>query len=87
MASCPTGSVIAVTETCQVVVGEGETTVVEVVTAGPQGPPGPAGPAGNMSVNSTGIVDKSLVVWNADAQEFQANSTWTTDTIVDGANF
>lgn len=84
MSSCPAGNVT---------VTAGETTIVEVVTAGPQGPPGPQGPqgppgsGGGTTINATGVVDKSLVYWNATAQEFQANGVWTTDTIVDGSNF
>lgn len=59
-----------------------QTSVVTAVTAGPQGPAGLS-----ISVDATAKVDKSIVYYDAAAATFKADSTWTTDTIVDGANF
>lgn len=62
--------------------------------AGPQGQPGPQGPAGSGGSVTGGIqvvdaakVDGSVVYYDAAAATFRADATWTTDTLVDGANF
>lgn len=53
---------------------------------GPQGVVGPAGPAG-LVVNEAAKVNKSVVYYDANTATFKADNTWTTDTLVDGANF
>lgn len=91
-------SVNITTETNTVVVTESgtttvvtvpETSVVTALTAGPQGPQGPQGPVGpgGIVVNDTAKVNKSIVYYDAPSSSFKADATWTTDTIVDGANF
>lgn len=74
-----------------VVTENGSSTVVtvpqtSVVTAVTQGPRGPAG-SGGLVVDDTAKVDKSVVYYDAAAASFKADATWTTETIVDGANF
>jgi len=56
---------------------------------GPQGAVGPAGPAGpaGLVVNDVAKVNKSVVYYDANTATFKADNTWTTDTLVDGANF
>lgn len=62
------------------------TSTVTAITQGPQGPQGPAGPAG-LVVDETAKVNKSLVYYDAASNTFKADTVWTTDTLVDGANF
>lgn len=57
-----------------------KTSVVQAVTAGPQGAVG-------LDLDETAKVDGSLVYYDASAQSFKADGVWTTETIVDGANF
>lgn len=62
--------------------------VVNTIASGPQGPAGPPGPQGpGIVVNTTAKVDKSVIYYDAATEAFRADATWTTDTIVDGANF
>jgi hypothetical protein len=73
-----------------VVAENGTSTVVTVpqtstVTAITQGPQGPAG--ANFEIDSTAKVDKSIVYYDAAADSFKADTVWTTNTLVDGANF
>ena len=65
----------------QVTVSENTTT--GVVTASTPGPRGPKG----IELNETAKVDKSIIYYDAAAQTFKADSTWTTDTLTDGGNF
>lgn len=53
---------------------------------GPQGPAGPPGASG-LFVDDTAKVDRSIVYYDAASATFKADNTWTTTTIVDGANF
>lgn len=53
---------------------------------GPQGATGPAG-SGGLVVNDVAKVNKSVVYYDATTATFKADNTWTTDTLVDGANF
>jgi hypothetical protein len=82
-------------EVNQLLVTEGDQTVVlqsvintltTVIAQGPQGPPGAPGPGG-IVVDESAKVDKSIVYYDAGSATFKADSTWTTTTIVDGANF
>jgi hypothetical protein len=54
-----------------------------------QGPIGPAGPQGvpGFIVDDSAKIDKSVVYYDAGSGTFKADPTWTTTTIVDGANF
>lgn len=63
--------------------------VVQTVAVGPQGPQGPQGLPGasGLFVNDAAKVDKSVVYYDAASATFKADTTWTTTTIVDGANF
>lgn len=63
--------------------------VVEAVAVGPQGPQGPQGLPGasGLFVDDTAKVDTSVVYYDAASATFKADNTWTTTTIVDGANF
>jgi hypothetical protein len=48
---------------------------------------GPPGPAGGFVVDDSAKIDKSIVYYDAGSGTFKADPTWTTTTIVDGANF
>lgn len=56
---------------------------------GPQGPEGPEGPPGpgGLILNESAKVDKSIVYYDAADGTFKADAIFTTDTLVDGANF
>jgi hypothetical protein len=71
-----------------------ETQSIAVVTAvaegpqGPIGPPGPLVPLGQITdVDVTGVVDKSVLYYDANVSKFKANDTWTALTLSDGGNF
>ena len=50
--------------------------------------PGPQGPAGTgFNVDTTAIVDKSVVYYDAAAAVFKADTIWTTSNLSDGGNF
>ena len=80
-----TVNVSAVSNTV-VITENGSSTVVTAVTQGPQGPIGPAGASG-LFVDDAAKVDNSIVYYNAASNSFKADTVWTTDTLVDGANF
>lgn len=68
--------------------------VVSTIATGPQGPSGPQGPQGPTGPQGPGIfvittakVDKSVIYYDAATEAFRADATWTTNNIVDGANF
>ena len=61
--------------------------VVEVIARGPQGPPGPPTTGSGLFVNDAAKIDKSIVYYDAASSSYKADATWTTSTIVDGANF
>ena len=63
-----------------VTVNEGDTTVVNVVTQGPQGPKG-------IDLDETSKVDGSVVYYDASSAKFKADATTTKLTLVDGGNF
>ena len=74
------------------VVQSTSTSVVTAVTAGPQGATGPQGPPGpqgasGIIVDDAAKVDKSIVYYDASSASWKADAIWTTDTLVDGANF
>ena len=80
----------------QVVVSPTSNNLIEVIARGPQGPIGPIGPTGPTGPPATGSglfvddaakIDKSIVYYDAASSSYKADATWTTSTIVDGANF
>lgn len=76
----------------QVLVEESTAVVVNVVTEGPQGAQGPAGPAieslGQIAdVDTTGVVDGSLLVYNASTAKYVAGPLDTRLTVTNGGNF
>lgn len=60
------------------------TSVVVATTSGPQGPPGPPG---NFMLDDAAKIDRSVIYYDAASSTFKADAVWTTNTIVDGANF
>jgi hypothetical protein len=71
----------------------GETAIVTapspavVVTAAEVGPQGPKGDPGSFLFDDAAKVNGSLIYYDQASSEFKADATWTTSTIVDGANF
>tara|TARA_Y100000114_G_C11750802_1_gene324204 strand:+ start:1818 stop:2045 length:228 start_codon:yes stop_codon:yes gene_type:complete len=63
-----------------VTVNEGDTTVVNVTTAGPQGPKG-------IDLDETAKVNGSVVYYDSTSAKFKADATTTKLTLVDGGNF
>ena len=57
-----------------------ETSVVTAITAGPQG-------ANAAMIDTDNAVNKSIVYYDGSSSSLKANSTWTTDNLVDGGNF
>ena len=64
------------------VIVNGETSVVQVVTAGPQGIAGTG-----LDVDSTNKVDGSIIYYDSTSAKFKADATTTKLTIVDGGSF
>jgi len=58
-------------------------TTVTVATIIAEGPQGPAG----MGIDEVAKVDKSVVYYDAPAQQFKADASWTISTLTDGGNF
>jgi hypothetical protein len=72
---------ISVVEENQTLVLQTSTqSLINVIAEGPQGPPG-------SGINDTAKVDKSIVYYDALAQQFKADAIWTTSTLTDGGNF
>jgi len=75
------------------VVAVPSTSVVELITEGPQGPPGPMGSADNLTfaqlvdVNVTNKVDQAVVYFNAGDAKFKADGLNTILSLTDGGNF
>ena len=67
-----------------VTVNEGDATVVNVTTAGPQGP---AFAATGTSLDDSNKVDGSVVYYDASSAKFKADATTTKLTLVNGGNF
>lgn len=68
------------------VVQDTDTSIVSVITTGPQGPKGDPGQNG-IVVDSTAKVDGSIVYYDGGTSQFKADSTWTVLTLTDGGNF
>ena len=63
-----------------VTVNEGDATVVNVTTVGPQGPKG-------IDLDETAKVNGSVVYYDSTSAKFKADATTTKLTLVDGGNF
>ena len=63
-----------------VTVNEGDTTVVNVSTQGPQGPKG-------IELDDTSKVNGSVIYYDSSSAKFKADATTTKLTLVNGGNF
>ena len=63
-----------------VTVDEGDTTVVSVITPGPQGAKG-------IDLDEDSKVDGSIIYYDSSSATFKADATTTKLTLVDGGNF
>lgn len=62
--------------------------VVEIVTSGPQGPVAPPFNLGDLpNVKVAGAVNKSLLYYDAAADQWKGDATHTTITLTDGGGF
>ena len=85
---------VEITDTSKVTVVDTTRDVVEVVIAGPQGIQGPQGVAGSdrplgdlPDVDTTGAVDKSVLFYDAEAQQWVGNDVNTIVALTDGGGF
>tara|TARA_A100000172_G_scaffold17379_1_gene9583 strand:+ start:3661 stop:3900 length:240 start_codon:yes stop_codon:yes gene_type:complete len=67
-----------------VTVNEGDTTVVNIATQGPQGP---AFAATGTSLNDSNKIDNSIVYFSSSDGTFKADATRTVENLVDGGSF
>ena len=88
------GVLVTPLSTNEVVVQRPVAQVVSLVTVGPQGPQGPQGPPGTAvalgtlsDVNTSGVVDRSLLFYDGASATFVADSSVTTTNLTDGGNF
>jgi hypothetical protein len=89
------GYVIVSTEDCTKIIEVSTTNVVRVITEGPVGATGPQGPPGASitglgaipDVNASGVVDRSVLYYDAVSSTFKLDSDVTTTTLTDGGNF
>tara|TARA_R100000231_G_scaffold10543_5_gene12877 strand:+ start:2572 stop:2799 length:228 start_codon:yes stop_codon:yes gene_type:complete len=63
-----------------VTVNEGDTTVVNVTTQGPQGPVG-------VNIDDSNKADGSVIYYDSSSATFKADTTTTKLTLVNGGNF
>jgi hypothetical protein len=72
-----------------IVTTSGAPTVITAVTAGPQGPRGLTGGALRdlEDVDINGVINNSLLYYNATTQKVTGSNEWTTENITDGGNF
>jgi hypothetical protein len=63
------------------VVEDTKTNTVSVTTTGPQGP------GGGFDLVQTDKIEGSVIYYDASANTFRADTTWTTNTLTDGGNF
>lgn len=75
---------------------DGQSQLVRVISEGPPGPPGPQGPQGPsgitqlsnlQDVDASGLVDRSMLIYDALHGVWVANSHTTTDEILNGGNY
>tara|TARA_Y100001938_G_scaffold94425_1_gene129400 strand:- start:5202 stop:5492 length:291 start_codon:yes stop_codon:yes gene_type:complete len=83
---------VTVNETTnEVTVTQGTTSIVNVVTEGPQGQVGPQGIQGpavsGFDFDGSAKVNKSVVYYDSTSGKFKADNTWTTSTLVFGGDF
>ncbi len=78
-----------ITETTATVVVESSTSsTVEVITAGPQGPTAPVATFGDIpDVDTTAVVDKSVLYYDAAAEKWKGDDINTVITLTDGGAF
>ncbi len=67
-----------------VTVNEGDTTVVDIATQGPQGP---AFAATGTILNDSNKIDNSIVYFSSSDGTFKADATRTVENLVDGGSF
>lgn len=71
-----------------VLVGDGLTTIVEIVTEGPQGPVAPPFNLGDLpNVEVGAAADKSLLYYDAASEEWRGDAIHTVITLTDGGGF
>lgn len=71
-----------------VIIGEGQSQIIEVATPGPQGPVAPPFNLGDLpNVKVSGAVNKSLLYYDASSSEWRGDAIHTVITLTDGGGF
>lgn len=70
------------------IIGEGQSQIIEIATPGPQGPVAPPFNLGDLpNVKVAGAVNKSLLYYDASSSEWRGDATNTVTTLTDGGGF
>ncbi len=71
-----------------VVIGEGQSQIVEIATPGPQGPVAPPFNLGDLpNVKVASAVNKSLLYYDSSSAEWRGDAIHTVTTLTDGGGF
>jgi len=71
-----------------VVIGEGQSQIVEISTPGPQGPVAPPFNLGDLpNVKVSAAVNKSLLYYDSSSAEWRGDAIHTVTTLTDGGGF
>ena len=71
-----------------VIIGEGQSQIIEIRTPGPQGPTAPPYNLGDLpNVKVAGAVDKSLLYYDSSSAEWRGDAIHTVITLTDGGAF
>ena len=71
-----------------VIIGEGQSQIIEITTPGPQGPTAPPYNLGDLpNVKVAGAVDKSLLYYDSSSAEWRGDAIHTVITLTDGGAF
>lgn len=71
-----------------VIIGEGQSQIIEIATPGPQGPVAPPFNLGDLpNVKIAGAVNKSLLYYDAATDQWKGDDIHTVITLTDGGGF
>ena len=71
-----------------VIIGEGQSHIIEITTPGPQGPVAPPFNLGDLpNVKVAGAVNKSLLYYDSSSAEWRGDAIHTVITLTDGGAF
>lgn len=71
-----------------VIIGEGQSQIIEIATPGPQGPVAPPFNLGDLpNVKVAGAVNKSLLYYDTSSSQWRGDALHTVITLTDGGGF